>query len=78
MIENNNYILGEVPNFHPIIQKYERKNFWRTEKRKCVEGYWVSGKWMPGPLYYYKISTIFFLKIIPLYHNLSDFLGYVT
>jgi len=53
MIENNNYILGEVPNFHPIIQKYERKNFWRTEKRKCVEGYWVSGKWMPGPLYYY-------------------------
>ena len=27
--------------------------FWKQEKRRIVEGYWSSGKWMPGPLYFY-------------------------
>jgi hypothetical protein len=53
MIENSNFRLREIPNFHPELEYYDRKSFWSGEKRKCIEGYWVGGKWMPGPLYYY-------------------------
>jgi len=53
IIENSNFRLKDIPNFHPELEYYERVGFWKSEKRKCIEGYWVSGKWMPGPLYYY-------------------------
>jgi hypothetical protein len=53
MISNENYILKEVPNYHPELEYYERITFWQIQKRRCIEGYWVGGKWMPGPLYYY-------------------------
>lgn len=42
-----------MPEYHPITQSFERLDFWKTQKRRCIEGYWQSGKWMPGPLYYY-------------------------
>jgi hypothetical protein len=53
LIHNSNFRLKEVPNFHPELEYYDRVTFWKEEKRKCIEGYWVGGKWMPGPLYYY-------------------------
>ena len=53
IVNNSNFRLTEVPNFHPELEYYERVSFWKEEKRKCIEGYWSSGKWMPGPLYYY-------------------------
>lgn len=53
IIHNNNFLIKEVPNFHPDLEYYERLEYWRVQKRRCIEGYWVSGKWMPGPLYYY-------------------------
>jgi hypothetical protein len=53
MINNSLFKLDEVPTFHPVTQKYDRIHFWKGEKRKCMEGYWVSGKWIPGELYYY-------------------------
>ena len=53
MINNKNFKLSEIPNFHPVLEHYERLSFWKAEKRKCIEGYWQQGKWMPGPLYYY-------------------------
>ena len=53
IIENSNFRLQEIPNYHPELEYYERVSFWKEEKRKCIEGYWSSGKWMPGPLYYY-------------------------
>ena len=53
MINNKNYKLDEIPKFHPVLEHYERLSFWKAEKRKCIEGYWQQGKWMPGPLYYY-------------------------
>ena len=53
LIENSNFKLREIPNYHPELEYYDRLTFWKGEKRKCIEGYWVSGKWMPGPLYYY-------------------------
>ena len=53
IVNNSNFRLKEIPNFHPELEYYERTSFWKDEKRKCIEGYWSSGKWMPGPLYYY-------------------------
>jgi hypothetical protein len=53
IINNSNFKLKEIPNFHPELEFYDRLAFWQGEKRKCIEGYWSSGKWMPGPLYYY-------------------------
>ena len=32
---------------------YERTEFWRIQKRLCIEGIWIGGKWMPPELYYY-------------------------
>jgi hypothetical protein len=52
-IENSNFREKEIPNFHPELEYYDRLEYWQSQKRRCIEGYWVSGKWMPGPLYYY-------------------------
>lgn len=51
LIENSNFLLKEIPRFNPLSGEYLA--FWRSEKRSCIEGYWCSGKWMPGPLYFY-------------------------
>lgn len=51
MINQNNFLLKEIPKYHPLSTKYTE--FWKSEKKKCIEGCWVSGKWMPGNLYYY-------------------------
>lgn len=53
MINNSNFILPEIPNYHPIIDKYDRLDWWKEQKRRCIEGYWFGGKWMPPELYYY-------------------------
>ena len=53
MINNSLFKIPEIPNLHPIVQKYERLEFWREVKRKCIEGEWVGGKWMPPELFYY-------------------------
>lgn len=53
IINNSNFLLGEIPKFNPLTQKYKYIDFWKGEKRKCIEGYWSSGKWMSGPLYFY-------------------------
>jgi len=53
LVNNSNFRLPEIPNYHPELEYYDRLTFWKGEKRKCIEGYWSSGKWMPGPLYYY-------------------------
>jgi len=53
MINNSNFKIKEIPDFHPIAEMYERDEWWRIQKKRCMEGYWVSGKWIPGELYYY-------------------------
>lgn len=53
MINNSLFKISEIPNFHPLIERYERLEWWKTHKRKCIEGEWVGGKWMPPELYYY-------------------------
>lgn len=51
MISNQEFILKEIPKYHPSSQRY--LSFWSEEKRKCIEGVWISGKYMPGKLYFY-------------------------
>jgi hypothetical protein len=51
MINRNNFLLEEIPQYHPASEQY--LIFWREQKRRCIEGYWVGGTWMPGNLYFY-------------------------
>lgn len=51
IISNQEFVIKELPQYHPASQKYI--SFWKEEKRKCIEGVWISGKYMPGKLYYY-------------------------
>lgn len=70
MINNDNFRVKDYPNFHPIVDKWARIEWWKEQKRRIFEGYWVSGKWIPGELYYY----INFHKIIiedGIYRNLA-------
>lgn len=52
-INNEEFKIKEVPKFIPGIDEAIKLEFWRSVKRRIVEGEWVSGKWMPGPLFYY-------------------------
>ena len=49
------FLIQEFPSFYPGTMNYI--NFWREEKRRCIEGFWarqLSGwKWMPPNLYFY-------------------------
>jgi len=51
MINNSEFLVKEHPNLNPITEKRERIEYWKEQKRRCMEGYWVGGKWMPGELY---------------------------
>ncbi len=51
IINKDAYLLKEIPQLHPASEEYLL--FWREEKKRCIEGYWVGGVWMPGNLYFY-------------------------
>lgn len=62
MVNNSDFIIKDFPHFHPLIDKWERLNFWREIKRGYFEGVWSGGRWCPPELYYHiNISTIQFL-----------------
>ena len=48
---SNIHFLHEIIDYHPLSINY--KKYWREIKKRCMEGYWHDGKWMPGPLYWY-------------------------
>ena len=54
MVNPNNFRFSpdEIPQV-PIVFSEEAKEWWREQKRRCIEGYWNSGRWMPGNLYFY-------------------------
>ena len=52
-VSNSLFTLSEIPNYHPIADRYEYRDFWKQQKRRIIEGHWEAGKWIPGPLYYY-------------------------
>lgn len=51
LIEPSNFIEKEIPRFTPGTYRYV--DYWSEQKRRCIEGYWVGGKFMPGRLYFY-------------------------
>lgn len=52
MIINPLEFVTEIPkDLHPLSLDYV--SFWREQKRRCIEGYWVGGTWMPPALYFY-------------------------
>lgn len=50
---NNSLYKVETPNLNPVVDKYEYVDWWKEQKKRCIEGYWQSGQWIPGPLYYF-------------------------
>ena len=55
MLVNDNYFrevaISGIPSFSPL--SYEYVDFWKEQKKRCMHGYTVGGKWMPGKLYWY-------------------------
>lgn len=50
MINSSSFI---VPIEDYDYMSYEYINFWKSFKEKCINGYWVSGKYMPPQLFLY-------------------------
>lgn len=53
MRQNAPFLIKDIPKFNPVTQYFERKLWWQDEIRKCMEGIWYDGYWMPGVLYFY-------------------------
>lgn len=53
MVNTSEFLEKEIPKFHALTQKYDRLAYWKEQKRRCIEGMWSSGRWIPGELYYY-------------------------
>ena len=49
--DRSKFLIDVPPQMNPFSQKY--KAFWKDQKRKCIEGFWYEGKFMPGNLYFY-------------------------
>jgi len=57
MISRNEFLIKEIPQFHPASRDY--REYWDNMWRYNVEGYWSSGYWMPGRLFFYvNLGTI--------------------
>jgi len=50
---SKDFLLKEIPYFNPVSQSHKRASWWKEQKRRSIEGFWHSGKWMPGLLYFY-------------------------
>lgn len=50
-IHPSNFKIDIPLTMNPFSHQY--KTFWKEQKRRCIEGYWYDGKWMPGNLYFY-------------------------
>ena len=53
MINNSNFKIKEIPDFHPVAEMYEYDSWWAQAKKFCIEGMWSGGKWCPPELAYY-------------------------
>lgn len=51
LVSNNNFLLKEVPAMSPLSRDY--RSWWGEQYNYCKNGYWSSGKYMPGNLYFY-------------------------
>lgn len=61
MINQQQFLIQKFETYHPLSNHY--LSYWKEQKKRCIEGYWVSGKWMPGKLYFYSnMATILLNK----------------
>lgn len=51
IVDQNLFIEKEILKLHPGSIEY--REYWRTMKKKCIEGVWVEGTWIPPQLYFY-------------------------
>jgi hypothetical protein len=49
--DRKSFLLQEIPSYHPLSNKYIE--WWREQLRRCIEGFWSGGRWMPPQLYFY-------------------------
>ena len=60
IVSRDNFI-HDLAKINPLSIKYIP--YWQEIKRRCIEGYWHEGKWMPGQLYHYiNVSKILMNK----------------
>jgi hypothetical protein len=50
-ISPEKFIIKEVATLNPLGLEY--RNYWRGFKKKCIEGEWIEGVWIPGNLWFY-------------------------
>lgn len=50
-LRRSNFVLPTIPSFRPGSRPHTE--WWKAEKRKCIEGYWHNGIWCPPQLYFY-------------------------
>jgi len=48
---NPREFIVDIPNYHPLSPAFV--SFWREQKKRCIEGHWAHGRYMPGKLYFY-------------------------
>ena len=53
LINPSYFVVDKHPQYNPLSQRSKRISYWREIKRRCMEGYWAGGVWMPGELYMY-------------------------
>lgn len=62
LVGRDNFI-HKFDSINPLSSKYIP--YWKKIKRRCIEGYWCEGKWMPGNLYFYiNVSKILLNKTL--------------
>ncbi len=49
---NRELITEKIEKFNPLTEDY--KNYWKSVKRKCIEGYWIGNTYIPGTIYFYR------------------------
>lgn len=47
----NKHFIEKIKYYHPLSIDYIP--YWKSIKRRCMEGMWAEGKWMPGNLFMY-------------------------
>ena len=43
---------SDFPGMPPELSE-ESRTWWKEQRRRCIEGYWSGGRWMPPGLYFY-------------------------
>lgn len=51
LVNKELFIEKKIELLHPA--SFEYKDYWREMKKRCIEGYWAGGTWIPPQMYFY-------------------------